>query len=155
MKRGYKYRIYPTEEQKQYIDLCIKGNVWFWNYALYKINDHYNNTKKHLSAKYDISKDLPILKKEEKTSWLKIIKAIISQRLRGVSHFAERKPYKMQKLHIKDSLIRFLINLIIKGMNILDHLHFRLIKSTSIHLLISKNPCCQTAKYPNLHLNNS
>ena len=63
MKRGYKYRIYPTEEQKQYIDLCIKGNVWFWNYALYKINDHYNNTKKHLSAKYDISKDLPILKK--------------------------------------------------------------------------------------------
>ena len=28
MKRGYKYRIYPTDEQKQYIDLCIKGNVW-------------------------------------------------------------------------------------------------------------------------------
>ena len=73
MKRGYKYRIYPTDEQKQYIDLCIKGNVWFWNYALYKINDHYNNTKKHLSAKYNIAKDLPILKKEEKTSWLKQI----------------------------------------------------------------------------------
>ena len=66
MKRGYKYRIYPTEEQKQYIDLCIKGNVWFWNYALYKIDDHYNNTKKHLSAKYNIAKDLPILKKNFK-----------------------------------------------------------------------------------------
>ena len=76
MKRGYKYRIYPTDEQKQYIDLCIKGNVWFWNYALYKIDDHYNNTKKHLSAKYNIARDLPILKKEEKTSWLKQIEAI-------------------------------------------------------------------------------
>ena len=76
MKRGYKYRIYPTEEQKQYIDLCIKGNVWFWNYALHKIDDHYNNTKKHLAAKYNIAKDLPILKKEEKTSWIKQIEAI-------------------------------------------------------------------------------
>jgi putative transposase len=77
MKRGYKYRIYPTEEQKKYIDLCIKANVWFWNYALDKIDQHYNDTKdtdekkKHLSAQYDVSHDLPMMKKNEKTSWIK------------------------------------------------------------------------------------
>ena len=46
MKRGYKYRIYPTDEQKQYIDSCINANVWFWNYALNKIDEHYKETKK-------------------------------------------------------------------------------------------------------------
>jgi transposase len=77
MKRGYKYRIYPTEEQKKYIDLCIKANVWFWNYALDKIDQHYNATKdtdekkKHLSAQYDVCSDLKLLKKSEKTSWIK------------------------------------------------------------------------------------
>ena len=77
MKRGYKYRIYPTEEQKKYIDLCIKANVWFWNYALDKIDQHYNDTKdtdekkKHLSEQYDVSHDLPMMKKDEKTSWIK------------------------------------------------------------------------------------
>lgn len=71
MKRGYKYRIYPTDEQKQYIDLCINANVWFWNYALNKIDEHYKETKKHLSAQYDVCPELKTLKKEEKTSWIK------------------------------------------------------------------------------------
>ena len=73
MKRGYKYRIYPTEDQKKYIDLCIKGNVWFWNYALNKIEQHYKETKKHLSAYNDVARELPALKKDDKTSWLKQI----------------------------------------------------------------------------------
>ena len=71
MKRGYKYRIYPTDEQKQYIDSCINANVWFWNYALNKIDEHYKETKKHLSAQYNVCRELKVLKKDERTAWLK------------------------------------------------------------------------------------
>jgi len=78
MEKAYKYRIYPTDEQKKFFDLNFNAARWFWNYALDKINTYYqknkDNTdckKKHLSAQYEITKDLPQLKKEEKTKWLK------------------------------------------------------------------------------------
>ena len=76
MKRGYKYRIYPTEEQKQYFKMSFAANRWFWNYALDKINKTYDETKEHLSAQYKVSRDLPSLKKEENTLWLKGADAI-------------------------------------------------------------------------------
>ena len=71
MKRGYKYRIYPTEEQKKYFDICFAANRWFWNYALEKINKTYEETKEHLSAQNKVNRELPRLKNEENTSWLK------------------------------------------------------------------------------------
>lgn len=78
MEKAYKYRIYPTDEQKKFFGLNFSAARWFWNYALNKINTYYQENKdnpeckkKVLSAKYDISKDLIQLKKEEKTKWLK------------------------------------------------------------------------------------
>ena len=71
MLRAYKYRIYPTDEQKKFIRQNVGANRWFYNYALNKIKKHYEETKEHLSARYQVSKDLPILKKAEETSWLK------------------------------------------------------------------------------------
>lgn len=70
MIRGYKYRIYPTEEQKKYFSICFAANRWFWNYALDRINEQYNKDKTHLSAQYNVARDLPSLKKGEKTSWI-------------------------------------------------------------------------------------
>jgi putative transposase len=72
MKRGYKYRIYPTEEQKKYFDVCFAACRWYWNYALNKINEQYAKDKTHLTS-YDISRDLPQLKKKEETKWLSTV----------------------------------------------------------------------------------
>ena len=77
MKRAYKYRIYPTEEQKKYFAVCFAAKRWFWNYSLDKIQAVFDSNKnkeekdKIPSAKYKIKGELPSLKKEENTSWLK------------------------------------------------------------------------------------
>lgn len=78
MKRAYKYRIYPTEEQKKYFELCFNARCWFWNYALEKKLKAYDENKGKdkkdrdaiPSALYHIKKDIPSLKKQESTSWL-------------------------------------------------------------------------------------
>lgn len=75
MLRAYKYRIYPTEEQKQFIRQNVGANRWFYNYALGKIKKHYDETNKHLSAQYQIARELPVLKKSEDTLWLKDVDA--------------------------------------------------------------------------------
>ena len=77
MKRAYKYRIYPTEEQKKHFAVCFAANRWFWNYALDKIQAVFDSNKnkeekdKIPSAKFEIARELPSLKKEENTSWIK------------------------------------------------------------------------------------
>ena len=71
MLRAYKYRLYPTDEQKQFIRQCVGANRWFFNYALDKIKKHYEETNEHLSCQYQISRELPILKTKEETAWLK------------------------------------------------------------------------------------
>lgn len=75
MLRAYKYRIYPTDEQMSFIRQNVGANRWFYNYAVNKINEHYEKTGEHLSAQYQVARDLPILKKEEETSWLKDVDA--------------------------------------------------------------------------------
>ena len=77
MKRAYKYRIYPSKEQKYYFAVCFAANRWFWNYALDKIEKVFVENKKKEektkipSVQYEIARELPILKKEENTSWIK------------------------------------------------------------------------------------
>jgi putative transposase len=68
--KAYKYRIYPNKEQEELISKHIGCSRWIYNYALNKKNKSYQETGKGLS-RFDIQKDLPSLKKEENTSWLK------------------------------------------------------------------------------------
>ena len=75
MLKAYKYRIYPTDEQKQFIRQCVGANRWFYNYALDRIKKHYEETKEHLSAQYQVARDLPKLKNSEETKWLKDVDA--------------------------------------------------------------------------------
>ena len=75
MLKAYKYRIYPTKEQEIFIRQNVGANRWFYNYALDKIKKHYEETNEHLSAQYQVTRDLPVLKKNEDTLWLKDVDA--------------------------------------------------------------------------------
>jgi putative transposase len=68
--RAYKYRAYPTKEQEVLLAKHFGCSRWIYNYALDKKIKAYQTTKESLS-RFTIQKDLPALKKSEKTSWLK------------------------------------------------------------------------------------
>ena len=68
--RAYKYRAFPTKEQEVLLAKHFGCSRWIYNYALDKKIKAYQTTKESLS-RFTIQKDLPVLKKSEKTSWLK------------------------------------------------------------------------------------
>ena len=68
--RAYKYRAYPTKEQQVLIAKHMGCARWVYNYALDKKVKAYQVNKESLS-RFDIQKDLPVLKKAEETIWLK------------------------------------------------------------------------------------
>jgi putative transposase len=68
--KAFKYRIYPNQEQAVLINKHIGSCRWIYNYALNKKVEAYKKNKTKLS-RFDISKDLPQLKKNEETKWLK------------------------------------------------------------------------------------
>jgi len=68
--RAYKYRLFPTKEQEVLLSKHFGCSRWVYNYALDKKVKAYQTTKESLS-RFTIQKDLPVLKKSEKTSWLK------------------------------------------------------------------------------------
>jgi len=43
--QAYKYRIYPTNRQKQYIEMCIRSCWWFYRYVLHNREDDYKSAK--------------------------------------------------------------------------------------------------------------
>lgn len=79
MKTSYKFRIYPTDEQKAYFKKNFGGNRYIWNWALGILDEYWEQNKdkpkeerdKFPSPKYVIARSLPRMKKEEETSWLK------------------------------------------------------------------------------------
>jgi putative transposase len=80
MKKTYEYRIYPTQEQEVLLSKHFGHCRWVYNYALSKKIQAYKQTGKTLS-RYDIQADLPKLKKDESTEWLKEVN---SQSLQAV-----------------------------------------------------------------------
>ena len=81
IRRGYKYRIYPTEEQKKYFALSFAANRWWWNYCVERIEENYQIYKSKKDngedvSKYpfitsnELSKICAELKKTEECSWL-------------------------------------------------------------------------------------
>ncbi|PHV64145.1 IS200/IS605 family element RNA-guided endonuclease TnpB [Cyanobacterium aponinum] len=67
MLKAYKYRIYPTDEQKVLLAKTFGCCRWFYNFALNLTNETYKATGKGLSRNEIINK-LPQLKKEKE--WL-------------------------------------------------------------------------------------
>ena len=70
--KAFKYRIYPNQEQKVLINKHIGSCRWIYNYALNKKIEAYKTNKTKLT-RFDLSADLPQLKKNEETEWLKEI----------------------------------------------------------------------------------
>ena len=68
--KAFKYRLYPNKEQQELMSKHIGCSRWIYNYALDKKVKSYQETGKGLS-RFDIQKDLPLLKQSEDTSWLK------------------------------------------------------------------------------------
>jgi putative transposase len=110
MLKAYKYRIYPTKEQK---DLLLKSfgcARWFYNYALNLTSQTYKDTGKGLSRN-DIINLLPSLKKEYE--WLAEPPSQVLQQVAldlssaFLNFFAKRAKYpNFKKKHGKQS-IRF------------------------------------------------
>jgi putative transposase len=70
MLKVVKLRIYPTEQQKVSLAKAFGTTRWVWNHFLALTNQTYKETGKGI-AKYDMIKQLPKLKKQEETEWLK------------------------------------------------------------------------------------
>ena len=70
--KAYKFRLYPTREQEEFLCRSFGATRWVYNYFL-----NYRDTKfKQEGIKlnyFDMKKMFPLLKKEEETSWLKEI----------------------------------------------------------------------------------
>ena len=70
MYRAYKFKLKPTIEQAQIFVSWMGAGRWIWNQCLSQNRESYANTKKFI-FRYDLSKQLPELKKTHK--WLKEI----------------------------------------------------------------------------------
>lgn len=78
MYKAYKYRLYPNKEQEQLILQHIGSCRYIYNYGLNKKISAYQKDKTSLS-RFQIQADLPILKKQEETSWLKNVNSLSLQ----------------------------------------------------------------------------
>ena len=78
MYKAYKYRLYPNKEQEQLILQHIGSCRYIYNYGLNKKISAYQTDKTSLS-RFQIQADLPILKKQEETSWLKDVNSLSLQ----------------------------------------------------------------------------
>jgi putative transposase len=68
--KAFKYRIKPNKEQAELFAKTFGATRYIFNYALAKSKEAYEKTKKKPS-KFDLIKEIPILKRKEETSWLK------------------------------------------------------------------------------------
>jgi len=68
--RAYKYRLYPNKAQQELLAKHFGCCRYIYNYALNKKIEVYAKDKKTLS-RFDIQKDLVVMKKSEETEWLK------------------------------------------------------------------------------------
>ena len=78
MYKAYKYRLYPNKEQEQLILKHIGSCRFIYNYGLNKKVTAYQTDKTSIS-RFQIQADLPILKKQEDTAWLKEVNSLSLQ----------------------------------------------------------------------------
>ena len=70
MLKAFKYRLFPNEEQRVLIEKHLGCTRFIYNHALATRIETYEKEKKTISA-YDLIKQLPLMKKQEETEWLK------------------------------------------------------------------------------------
>nr|BBH89309.1 transposase [Thermosporothrix sp. COM3] len=81
-KRAYKYRIYPTDEQKHRLARTFGCVRFVFNWALRQKTDAYYNEQKRIYYK-DLSEMLTALKKQDEYAWLNDVSSVpLQQSLR-------------------------------------------------------------------------
>src|SRR2546425_10776952 len=81
-KRAYKYRIYPTDEQKRLLARTFGCCRFVYNWALRQKTDAFYNEQRRLYYK-DLSEALTQLKKQEEMAWLSEVSSVpLQQALR-------------------------------------------------------------------------
>ena len=78
MYKAFKYRLYPNKQQEELIAKHIGCSRWVYNYGLNRKITSYQQDKKGIS-RFDIQKELPILKKKEETKWLTEVNSLTLQ----------------------------------------------------------------------------
>ncbi|MEO8970088.1 MAG: IS200/IS605 family element RNA-guided endonuclease TnpB [Ktedonobacteraceae bacterium] len=97
-KRAYKYRIYPTHEQKHILARTFGCTRFVYNWALRQKTDAYYKEQKRLYYK-DLSEMLTTLKKQGEYAWLSEVSSVpLQQALRNldkafINFFARRGNY--------------------------------------------------------------
>ncbi|WP_343756771.1 IS200/IS605 family element RNA-guided endonuclease TnpB [Alkalibacterium iburiense] len=96
--KAYKFRLYPNKEQALLINKTIGCSRFIYNHFLNQWNDTYKQTGKGLSYN-QCTAQLPVLKKQEETNWLKEVDSIALQSsLRNLSDSFDRF-FKKQTQH--------------------------------------------------------
>ena len=125
MKLGYKYRLYPTQNQKDYM-LKIFGCVRFVsNWGLRKKNDAFYNDKIKINQN-ELSRLMTLLKREKDTLWLQEVPhVVLAQALRQldkafVNFYKKRARYpKFKNRFDKQSATYTKLNVRIKNNKII------------------------------------
>lgn len=76
--KAYRYRLYPNKEQQELINKHIGCCRYIYNYGLEKKIKAYQESKKAIS-RFDVQRELPMLKKNEETSFLKDVNSLSLQ----------------------------------------------------------------------------
>lgn len=104
MLKAYKFRLYPTEEQKQFFNQCIGNARFVYNHCLSLRKDRWKNEQKTISMK-ELSKHITDLKKYQEYEWLKKSDSIaLQQSLRDLDSAFQRffnKKAKYPRFHNK------------------------------------------------------
>ena len=78
MLKAYKFRIYPTEEQKQFFNQCIGNARFIYNHCLAIRNNDYKQNKKYTS-RTKLSNHITDLKRNPLFKWLNLSDSIALQ----------------------------------------------------------------------------
>ena len=104
MLKAYKFRLYPTEEQKQFFNQCIGNARFVYNHCLSLRKDLWENDKKSISMK-ELSRHITDLKKYQEYEWLKNSDSIaLQQSIRDLDTAFQRffkKQAKYPRFHNK------------------------------------------------------
>jgi putative transposase len=108
-KRAYRYRFYPTEEQKQILAKTFGSVRYVYNWGLRLKTDAYYQNGQRLYYK-DLSAQLTVLKRQPETVWLNEVSSVtLQQELRHldrafINFFEGRRGYpQFHKKHWKQS----------------------------------------------------
>ena len=101
MLKTYKYRLYPNKEQRILLSKHFGACRWIYNYALAKIDKIWTEEKKYTSAQFGVGNELPGLKKQDETKWLKEVNSQVLQQSLQHLDTAYSKFFKKTAKHPK------------------------------------------------------